>query len=99
MTSAEVGLYFMTKFGHFESTLKLELPEYRIVLDARVSLGGASGCTCRPGETDPAETHVHLETYESNETAQEMLDISEQTCFLNAFCRTDLKTKIKVAPI
>jgi len=39
---------------------------------------------------------VYLETSESDETAQEMLDISETTCFLHAFCKTDLKTKLKI---
>lgn len=76
--------------------LKLDLPSYRIVQDAHFSLGGASGATAKPGRADPLETHVYLDTSESDETAQEMLDISEQTCFLHAFCRTDLKTKLKV---
>lgn len=50
-------------------------------------------------EADPAETHVTLETSESDETAQETLDISGQTCFLHALCRTDRKRKIKVARV
>ncbi len=50
-------------------------------------------------ETDPAGYRVILETSESDETAREMLDISGQTCFLHALCRTDLKTKIKVARV
>lgn len=97
--SAGVGFCFMTQFGRFVSMLKLDLPDYRIVQDTHFSLGGASGGTGRAGEADPIETHVYLETSESDETAQEMLDISEQTCFLHAFCRTDLKTKLKVARI
>ena len=59
----------------------------------------ASGGTGKAGEADPIETHVYLETGESDVTAQEMLDISEQTCFLHAFCRTDLKTKLQVRRI
>lgn len=55
--------------------------------------------TIEAGEADPIETHVYLETSESDEMAQEMLDISETTCFLHAFCRTDLKTKLKVRRI
>ena len=47
----------------------------------------------QPPEAAPVETHVHLQTGESDETAQEMLDISEQTCFLHAFCRTEDKTE------
>ncbi|MEL7344544.1 MAG: OsmC family protein [Pseudomonadota bacterium] len=96
LISAGIGFCFMTQFGRFVSMLKLDLSDYRIVQDTHFSLGGASGGTGKAGQADPIETHVYLETGESDETAQEMLDISEQTCFLHAFCRTDLKTKLKV---
>ena len=29
----------------------------------------------------------------------DILDISEQTCFLHAFCRSDMKTKLKVVRV
>ncbi|WP_054002484.1 OsmC family protein [Shimia sp. SK013] len=96
LISAGIGFCFMTQFGRFVSMLKLDLPEYRIVQDTHFGLGGASGGTGKAGTADPIETHVYLNTSESDETAQEMLDISEQTCFLHAFCRTDLKTKLKI---
>ena len=96
LISAGIGFCFMTQFGRFVSMLKLDLPDYRIVQDTHFSLGGASGGTGKAGEADPVETHVYLQTSESQETAQEMLDISEQTCFLHAFCRTDLKTKLRI---
>lgn len=96
LISAGIAFCFMTQFGRFVSMLKLDLPDYRILQDSHFSLGGASGGTGKPGEADPLETHVYLQTTESDETAQEMLDISEKTCFLHAFCRTDLKTKLKV---
>lgn len=99
LISAGIGFCFMTQFGRFVSMLKLDLPDYRIVQDTHFSLGGASGGTGKAGEADPIETHVYLETSETVETAQEMLDISEQTCFLHAFCRTDLKTKLKVVRV
>ena len=99
LVSAGIGFCFMTQFGRFVSMLKLDLPDYRIVQDTHFSLGGASSGTGIAGEADPIETHVYLETGESDETAQEMLDISEQTCFLHAFCRTDLKTKLKVVRV
>ena len=96
LISAGIAFCFMTQFGRFVSMLKLDLPDYKIVQDSHFSLGGASGNTGKAGEADPLETHVYLQTTESDQTAQEMLDISEQTCFLHAFCRTDLKTKLKV---
>ena len=99
LISAGIGFCFMTQFGRFVSMLKLDLPDYRIVQDSHFSLGGASGRTGKAGEADPLETHVYLETGEDDATAQEMLDISEQTCFLHAFCRTDLKTKLKIVRV
>ena len=94
--SAGIGFCFMTQFGRMASMEKLDLPRYSIVQDTHFSLGGASGGTGRAGEADPVETHVHLETSENDDVARDMLDVSEQTCFLHAFCRTDLKTKLKV---
>ena len=96
LISAGIGFCFMTQFGRFVSMLGLDLPAYRIVQDTHFSKGGASGGTGEAGRADPIETHVFLETGESAEVAQEMLDISEQTCCLHAFCRTDLKTKLRI---
>jgi organic hydroperoxide reductase OsmC/OhrA len=97
--SAGIGFCFMTQFGRFAKMLDLDLSDYRIVQDSHFSLGGASGGTGKAGAADPLETHVYLETSESDEVAREMLDIAEQTCFLHAFCKTDLKTKLKVQRI
>ncbi|MXQ07304.1 OsmC family peroxiredoxin [Alphaproteobacteria bacterium GH1-50] len=94
--SAGIGFCFMTQFGRMASMEKLDLPAYSIVQDTHFSLGGASGGTGQAGTADPVETHVHLQTTESDDVARDMLDVSEQTCFLHAFCRTDLKTRLKV---
>lgn len=93
--SAGIGFCFMTQFGRLVPMLKLDLPHYQIIQDTHFSLGGASGGTGKAGEADPVETHVYLTTGESDAMAQEMLVLSEQTCFLHAFCRTDLKTRLK----
>jgi len=97
--SAGIGFCFMTQFGRMASMEALDLPHYSIVQDTHFSLGGASGGTGRAGEADPVETHVHLVTDEPDEIARDMLDVSEQTCFLHAFCRTDLKTRLKVTRV
>jgi|GEM_PF-2598398 len=99
VTGVASGIAFcsMTQYGRFVSMLKLDLSDYRIVQDTHFSLGGASGGTGKAGEADPIETHVHLETSVSDETAQEMLDVCEQTCFRHAFCWTDLKTRLKMS--
>lgn len=97
--SAGIGFCFMTQFGRMASMEKLDLPHYSIVQDTHFSLGGASGGTGKAGEADPVETHVHLQTEESDDVARDMLDVSEKTCFLHAFCRTDLKTKLRVTRV
>ena len=70
-----------------------------LLLTAEVGSRLPAECRGKAGEADPIETHVYLETGESDTVAQEMLDISEQTCFLHAFCRTDLKTKLKIVRV
>lgn len=99
LVSAGIGFCFMTQFGRMASMEGLDLPRYSIVQDTHFSLGGASGGTGEAGTADPVETHVHLVTKESDDTTRDMLDVSERTCFLHAFCRTDLKTKLKVTRV
>ncbi len=94
--SAGIGFCFMTQFGRFVAMMKKDLEGYRIVQDTHFSLGGASGGTGVAGTADPVETHVYLKTSEDEDFARDILDISEQTCFLHAFCRTDMKTKVRV---
>lgn len=96
LISAGIAFCFMTQFGRLVAMEGLDLPHYAIVQDTHFSLGGASGGTGRAGEADPVETHVFLETPESDQIARDAVDISEQTCFLHAFCRTDMKTKLRV---
>ncbi len=95
--SAGVGFCFMTQLGRYAKIVKKPLEAYRIVQDTHFSLGGASGATGKAGVADPIETHVHLRSREDDDFARTCLDMSEQTCFLHAFCRTDLKAHVKVA--
>jgi hypothetical protein len=94
--SAGVAFCFMTQLGRYAKIVKKRLDEYKVIQDTHFSLGGASGGTGSAGLADPVETHVYLDTPEGKEFARKALDTGEQTCFLHAFCRTDLKTKIKV---
>jgi hypothetical protein len=41
---------------------------------------------------------VYLETTEDDDFARQVLDMSEQTCFLHALCRTDLEPVVRVSP-
>ncbi len=97
--SAGIGFCFMTQFGRYAKIVKKPLAEYRIIQDTHFSLGGASGGTGKPGETDPVETHVYLKTSEEDDFARTALDMSEQTCFLHALCKAELKTRVRVTAL
>jgi hypothetical protein len=94
--SAGIGFCFMTQFGRYAKIVKKDLQQYRIVQDTHFSLGGASGGTGEAGAADPVETHVYLDTLEDDAFARRALDMSEQTCFLHALCKADLKTKVSI---
>ena len=96
--SAGIAFCFMTQLGRYASITKKNLHEYKVIQDTHFSFGGASGCTGRPGDADPVETHVYLDTSEDEAFARKALDMGEQTCFLHAFCRTELETRVKIRP-
>ncbi len=70
-----------------------------IAQDTHFSRGDGSGNIGTDGQADPIETHVYLTTTEDDDVAREMLDISEQTCFLHALCRTDLDTELEIVRV
>jgi len=94
--SAGIAFCFMTQLGRYAKIVKKNLVEYKVIQDTHFSIGGASGRTGQPGVADPVETHTYLDTSEEAEFARKVLDMGERTCFLHAFCRTELKTKIKI---
>ncbi|MEO6151721.1 MAG: OsmC family protein [Croceibacterium sp.] len=94
--AAGIGFCFMTQLGRYAKIAKKDLEAYNIVQDIHFSRGGASGGTGTAGTADPVETHVFLESAEDDDFARAALDMGEQTCFLHAFCRTDLKAKVRI---
>jgi OsmC-like protein len=84
--AAGIGFCFMTQLGRYASITKKPLDDYRIVQDTHFSTRGAPA--------DPVETHVFLDSPEDTDTVRQILDMSEQTCFLHALCRTDLEPLI-----
>jgi uncharacterized OsmC-like protein len=91
--AAGLGFCFMTQFGRYAGITKKQLNGYRIVQDIHFTPGGAVS----PGQADPVETHVYLDTPEDEGFARNILYMSERTCFLHATCRTDLTPKIDLA--
>lgn len=98
LISAGIAFCFMTQFGRYAAITKKRLDRYRIIQDTHFSAGGASGGTGKPGAADPVETHVYLESQEDDDFARTLVDMGEQTCFLHALCRTDLKPKLRLSP-
>jgi hypothetical protein len=94
--SAGIGFCFMTQLGRYAKIVKKDMHEYRILQDTHFSLGGASAGTGEAGTADPVETHVYIDSDEDDEFARMALDMGEQTCFLHAFCRTDLKNRVAI---
>lgn len=94
--AAGIGFCFMTQLGRYAKIAKKHLAAYNIVQDIHFSPGGASGGTGQAGRADPVETHVFLHSDENAEFARAALDMGEQTCFLHAFCRTDLKARVRI---
>lgn len=94
--AAGIAFCFMTQLGRYAKIVKRGLDSYRVVQDAHFAVGGASGGTNAAGRADAVETHVFLDTQEGEAFARELVKMGEQTCFLHALCRTDLKTKLRI---
>lgn len=93
--AAGIGYCFMTQFGRYAEIKDEDVSDYRIVQDTYLSLGGASAGTGEPGRADPVETHMFLDTTAGERFARDALDMSEQTCYLHALCRTDLEPNVE----
>jgi hypothetical protein len=89
--SAGIAFCFLTQLGRYAKIVRKTIDRYACVQDTHFSLGGASAGTGKPGDADPVETHLYVDSQESDEFARAALDMSEQTCYLHAFCKTDLK--------
>jgi hypothetical protein len=95
--SAGIGFCYMTQLGRYAGIAGKDLRAYRIVQDTHFSRGGASGGTGVAGTADAVETHVYLETSEDDGFARQLVDMGEQTCFLHALCRTDLRARLRLS--
>ncbi len=90
--SAGVAFCFMTQLGRYAKIAKKTLEGCRVIQDMHLSATGTGG----PGRADPIETHVYLDSREDDDFARVALDMSEQTCFLHALLKADLKVRLQV---
>jgi uncharacterized OsmC-like protein len=93
-----IAFCFMTQIGRYASIARQPLQSCRIIQDVHFSLGGATGGTGQPGTAEPVETHVYLQSEESDASALHMLVMAEQTCFLHALCKSLVETRVAVLP-
>jgi uncharacterized OsmC-like protein len=90
--SAGIAFCFMTQLGRYAKIAKKALEGYRVVQDTHFSPTAADG----PGRADPVETHVYVDSRENDDFARTALDMSEQTCFLHALLKADLRVRVRV---
>lgn len=86
--AAGVGFCFMTQLGRYAHAMDTELTGYRLVQDTHVSTSRARAGSDQPPEATPVETDLFIDTPADAEFARTALDMSEQTCYLHALCRT-----------
>jgi uncharacterized OsmC-like protein len=81
--SAGIAFCFMTQLGRYSQIKKQRFDRVRIVQDTVFREGDrATGATA-----DPVDTHVFLDTDETDESAAQLVRMGEQTCFLHAAMR------------
>ena len=96
--SAGIGFCFMTQFGRYAKILQRDLGDYGIIQDTRFSVGDADADPPVGGRADDPRTHVYLAPNGDDDFARHAVDMSEQTCFIHALARTELRPKVKVLP-
>jgi hypothetical protein len=94
--SAGIGFCFMTQLGRYAKILRRDLGPYRVVQDTRFSVGNPDVDPPSGGRAAAPETHVYLETNGDQELARHAMDMGEQTCFVHALCRTELRPKVRI---
>lgn len=92
--SAGIGFCFMTQIGRYAKILQRSLGDYHISQDTRFSYGNPSAEPPRGGRADAPRTHVFVAP-DDESFASHALDMSEQTCFIHAMCRTELRPRVK----
>lgn len=75
--SAGIGFCFMTQIGRYAKIKKYDLGAYRIEQATYFTVNENSA------EVHPIKTATHIDSNLSDETAKEILKMSEQTCFLH----------------
>ncbi|NNC42782.1 MAG: OsmC family peroxiredoxin [Acidimicrobiia bacterium] len=92
--SAGIGFCFMTQIGRYAKILQRSLGDYHVSQDTRFSYGDPRANPPEAPRADVPRTHVFLAP-DDESFATHALDMSEQTCFIHAMCRTELRPRVK----
>jgi len=88
--AAGIALCFMTQMGRYAKIARLDLPGYAVLQDLRAER--------EPTRIRPVITHVQVQSSEDEDTVRRIIDMSEQTCFLHAACRSANPTRLTTEP-
>ena len=94
--SAGLSFCFMTQLGRYARVAKHNMQSYQILQDTSFSVPAALNDKEIIPTPEAVDTHVFVDNEENSEKTQTLLQMSEQTCYLHAACRSDIKTVVKV---
>lgn len=92
--SAGVGFCYMTQLGRYANIVKLGLNSYSIVQDNVFTISGSVRDENLRTSAKSVDTHLFVKLEGSDQDAQRLLKMGEQTCFLHAAMRTSNRTKL-----
>lgn len=92
--SAGIGFCFMTQIGRYAKILQRSLGDYHVSQDTRFSYGDPRADPPEKPRADVPRTHVFLAP-DDESFAPHALDMSAQTCFIHAMCRSELRPRVK----
>ncbi len=93
--SAGLSYCFMTQLGRYASVAKQKMNGYQIVQDTNFCLPVELNFEPELANSFAVDTHVYIDTEEDEAATQKLLDMGEQTCYLHAACRAELKTHVR----
>lgn len=88
--AAGVGFCYMTQIGRYAHIKKQKLESYKVIQDLWFSHDD------NEANVDPLDTHTYVHMDESEAEAQQLLRMSERTCFLHAAMRDAYPSKINL---
>jgi uncharacterized OsmC-like protein len=89
--NAGIAFCYLTQIGRYAHIRKKPLIDYCVVQDMAYQPQAGDGYSA----VDDILTHVWLDSDQPDDYARQVVDMSEQTCFLHAACRMPVEVNIK----